>query len=56
MRRREFLAGLATTLATPLVAEAQPVGKVYRIGYLSPQCPIPSHFMAPFSLGLRELG
>ena len=55
-RRRFLLTSLAGALALPLAGEAQSVGKVYRIGYLSPQCPIPSHFKAPFSLGLRELG
>jgi ABC-type uncharacterized transport system substrate-binding protein len=35
-RRRFLLTSLAGTLATPLVAEAQQAGKVYRIGFLRP--------------------
>ena len=36
MDRRTFLAGTsAVLLATPLAAEAQQTGKVYRIGYMS---------------------
>ena len=34
MDRRAFLAGAAALLAAPLAAEAQPAGKVYRIGVL----------------------
>jgi ABC-type uncharacterized transport system substrate-binding protein len=58
--RRTFLAGTgAVLLAAPLAAEGQPVGKVYRIGFLSPS----SHsdlraqrFLAAFRNGLGELG
>jgi hypothetical protein len=36
MNRRAFLVATAGgLLAAPLAAEAQPAGKVYRIGYLS---------------------
>ena len=36
--RRTFLAGTgAVLLAAPLAAEAQPSGKVYRIGFLTPR-------------------
>jgi hypothetical protein len=35
VNRRAFVAGLGAALAVPLVAEAQPPGKVYRIGYLA---------------------
>jgi ABC-type uncharacterized transport system substrate-binding protein len=35
-RRRFLLTSLAGALATPLVAEAQQAGKVYRIGFLRP--------------------
>jgi ABC-type uncharacterized transport system substrate-binding protein len=35
-RRRFLLTSLAGALATPLVAEAQQTGKVYRIGFLRP--------------------
>jgi putative tryptophan/tyrosine transport system substrate-binding protein len=34
VRRREFIAAAAGFVALPIVARAQPVGKVYRIGYL----------------------
>lgn len=39
-------------LAAPLMGEAQPVGKVYRVGYLSPAADV----FEPFRNGLRELG
>jgi hypothetical protein len=32
MNRRAFVTGLAAVLAAPLAAEAQPAGKVYRVG------------------------
>ena len=35
-RRRFLLTSLAVALAGPLAGEAQPAGKVYRIGYLDP--------------------
>ncbi len=34
MERRAFVAGTLVLLAAPLAAEAQPAGKVYRIGWL----------------------
>ena len=36
MRRREFMAGLGSAAAWPLVARAQQGDRVRRIGYLSP--------------------
>jgi putative ABC transport system substrate-binding protein len=42
-------------LAAPLAAEAQPAGKVHRIGVLSPDSPPPGLFEA-FQERLRELG
>ena len=39
-------------LAAPLVAEAQPTGKVYRVGYLSPAADV----FEAFRHGLREFG
>ncbi len=58
MDRRTFLGTLAgSLLAAPLAAEAQQVGKVYRIGFLGPgperiyTDPLPS-----LRAGLRELG
>ena len=54
--RRTFLAGTgAVLLARPLVVEAQPAGKVYRIGVLSPDAHLPGFFEA-FSERLPELG
>jgi putative ABC transport system substrate-binding protein len=57
MDRRAFVAGFAI-LAAPLAAQAQPAGKLYRIGVLSP---FPSSVGAGPSFGaflqiLRELG
>jgi len=54
MDRRTFLCGLTLgTLAVPLAGEAQPAGKVWRIGVLL----WPSNLnIDPFRLGLRELG
>ena len=44
-------------LAGPLLAEAQQVGEVYRIGYLSVRGPDPDKRpLAAFHQGLRELG
>jgi putative tryptophan/tyrosine transport system substrate-binding protein len=60
MRRRRILAGLLLPLvAAPLVAAAQPAGKVYRVGYLATDSgpvaagPPPSEV---FRQRLRELG
>jgi len=52
--RRAFLGGLVlSALTAPLVAEAQPVGKVYRIGALREGQDPPSK---PFVDAMRELG
>jgi len=59
MRRRRILAGLLLSLAAPRATEAQPAGKVYRLGLL-----IPGVHVAPSSpvtanvlpLVLRQLG
>jgi putative ABC transport system substrate-binding protein len=57
MNRRAFIGTLAgSLLAAPLAAEAQPAGKVYRLGVLDP-----GHFpggtcVPGFRKGLRELG
>ncbi len=39
-------------VAAPLVGEAQPASKVYRVGYLSPA----ANVFEPFRQALRELG
>jgi putative ABC transport system substrate-binding protein len=36
MRRREFIAGIGSTLAWPVVARAQQADRVRRIGVLMP--------------------
>ena len=46
---------LLSLLAVPLAAEAQPPGKVYRIGFLSPNPP-PAHLWEALLDGLRERG
>src|SRR5262249_59840279 len=57
--RREFLATLGgAAVAWPVAARAQLVGKVPRIGYLSPgsALPGPLAYHDEFQRGLRELG
>jgi ABC-type uncharacterized transport system substrate-binding protein len=53
--RRAFLASSLGLLAAPLVAQAQPAGRVHRIGLLRVGAP-PATFIEPFRQGLRELG
>ena len=56
MPRRAFMAVIAGgLLAAPLAAEAQPAGKVYRIGFLRAGEP-PKFWIDEFREGLRELG
>src|SRR6266851_5926495 len=58
--RRTFLAGSgAVLLAAPLPAEAQPAGKVPRIGYLefaAAELPVAQAMLDAFRQGLRERG
>ncbi|HKB36437.1 MAG TPA: ABC transporter substrate-binding protein [Gemmataceae bacterium] len=54
--RRHFLTGLGVLLVSPLVAEAQPAGKVPRVGLLLGLSPGPSREVDAFQRGLRELG
>src|SRR6516165_10613637 len=59
MERREFITLLAGAAAEwPLAARAQGVGKIPRIGYLSPgsASPGPLAYHDEFQRGLRELG
>ena len=57
MRRRTFLAMVpAGLLAAPLAAQAQPAGKVPRVGFLLGFSPGPSREVDAFRRGLRELG
>jgi hypothetical protein len=54
-RRRFLLTSLAGALAAPLAAEAQQLGKVYRIGFLKySDCSDPGSTI--LRQGLRELG
>src|SRR5438874_8465128 len=56
MNRRAFLCAFTATLATPFATQAQPAGKVWRIGWLSP--PSPATGASEFNAlrdGLREL-
>jgi ABC-type uncharacterized transport system substrate-binding protein len=55
--RRTFLSALTgSLLAAPFVAEAQPAGKVARIGYLAPNLAVNPHLPEAFRQGLRDLG
>jgi len=58
MERRTFLGMIAgSLLAAPLAAEAQPAGKVYRIGMLERTSPATNAAnLEAFRRGLRELG
>jgi putative ABC transport system substrate-binding protein len=57
MDRRAFITGMTGgLLAAPLAAEAQPAGKIPRIGFLFYGAPGPSAEIDAFRQGLRELG
>jgi putative ABC transport system substrate-binding protein len=58
MRRRTFMTGvIGAVLAAPLAAEAQPAGKVARIGFLFGSSPSAAHGLVnAFQQGLREVG
>jgi ABC-type uncharacterized transport system substrate-binding protein len=58
MDRRVFISGMTLSLlAAPLAAEAQPVGKVPRIGVIvTATRPETEHLIKALSEGLRELG
>ena len=56
MRRRDFVAFLGTAVACPLSAHAQPAGKVYRVGFLSPGAFAPGTTSGRLSEGIpRQL-
>jgi putative ABC transport system substrate-binding protein len=55
MRRREFIAGLGSAAAIPIVARAQQP-KVPVIGFLSSTSASSSLTLMPFLQGLRETG
>ena len=57
MNRRKFLFGLTVgALAAPLATEAQPVGKIYRVGiiFVTPVAGIMSDPVNPFNSGFRR--
>jgi len=56
--RRSFLATIASLIAAPLPAEAQPAGKVWRIGWLGDgtRDSREANTLTPLREGLRELG
>jgi putative tryptophan/tyrosine transport system substrate-binding protein len=56
MRRRRIIAGLLLSLVAPLAAEAQPAGKVYRIGVLALGDSPSSPSWEAFRQALRQLG
>ena len=57
MKRRTFLAmASGSLLAAPLAAEAQPVGKVWRIGYLGYAYPTEARDLEAFRQRLRDFG
>ena len=58
MDRRAFISTFTGgLLATPLAAEGQPAGKVWRIGYLGYSSPaLEQHLIGAFRQGLRDLG
>jgi putative ABC transport system substrate-binding protein len=54
--RRAFVAGAVSVLAAPLAAGGQPVGKVYRIGFLWDSPAVFPEAIEAFRQGLRDLG
>jgi putative ABC transport system substrate-binding protein len=57
MRRREFIAGLGSTAAWPLVARAQQGDRVRRIGLLMAESnPVAKTGYSAFTQALGELG
>src|SRR5262245_36878016 len=56
MDRRAFVAGTLVCLTAPLAAEAQPGGKVPRVGWVWVGRSGDSSELAGFRRGLRELG
>ena len=60
MKRRNVLGAMAAMLvALPLASQAQPVARVYRIGFLgaaSASAPVSARRVEAFRRGLRELG
>jgi putative ABC transport system substrate-binding protein len=57
MDRRTFIAGASVVVAAPLAAQAQPAGKIPRVGviHMGPAGSAP-HFVEAFNQGMRERG
>jgi hypothetical protein len=55
VERRGFIVGTLSLLAAPLAAEAQPAGKVPRVGLIYTGSP-PHRGVEAFRIGLRDLG
>jgi ABC-type uncharacterized transport system substrate-binding protein len=56
MDRRIFLTTVAGLVTAPLVAEGQPAGKPFRIGYIGSSSGTSQHLVAAFREGLRDRG
>ena len=57
MDRRVFIAGAVSVLAAPLVAEGQPVGKVYQVGHVTTGSRVQDGgFLQALEAGLKQLG
>jgi putative ABC transport system substrate-binding protein len=58
MDRRRFISAVTVSLlAAPLAAQAQQVGKVYRVGFLgNSTAALEANLVGPFREGLRDLG
>jgi putative tryptophan/tyrosine transport system substrate-binding protein len=59
MRRREFIAGIGSAVAWPVVARAQRGDRVRRIGVLMPldeNDPVAKTFVSTFTQALADLG
>lgn len=57
MDRRRFVTGIvASALPTPLAAQAQRAGKIYRIGFLWDSPAVWPHALEAFRRGMRERG
>jgi putative ABC transport system substrate-binding protein len=57
IQRRVFIAGVVGSFGHRLVAEAQPAGKVWRVGFLGAESASTNHhFVEAFRAGMRERG
>jgi putative ABC transport system substrate-binding protein len=59
MRRREFIAGVVSVVALPILVRAQQANRMRRIGVLLPydeRDPEPKTYVSAFVRGLAELG